>query len=470
MIKSKKKKASKLFELLEHLGGKELKDLQNYVKMSTNHLSTREEEIILQLLQIAKSQKVISEKKVISEILRDKDLANWNRLKNRMLVVLENYIALVCLRKKEPIFDFVILEYYSKNDLSKNYRSKLKKIQKSVDMNYQRVEWSDFVKYKFLEIQVEKNSSGRTRDLNLIELDNSLEELYIEHKLKILCERLNRQSILNYEAENDKIKRFIKNIQVENLDTIAKCYYYVCKLIQSSDSLYLSLILDELKEINPKPYKNFFDTILSYCLNHIARRINKGYIEDSIEYVNLIDLQIEYELFENRRRINPGKFKNCITIALLANNPLWASNFLNRFIHCLPKGKIQEVEKLCKAQILFFQEKFDQCHDELIGYHTDDFYFRIAYDKIILKLMYLKMKRREFKLDNLKPMIDRLKRYVSKHQNLSQHKKETNLKFLKLLWDLILNKPIPMSDLKGKIPAVDYVWIKKEAANFDNLS
>ncbi len=453
---------STLFELLKILSGSMIKDLKVFMKMSSNHLS-KDEEIIMNslLLEFQKATNTISEDKFKSKYLKREDLKNWNRMKNRFLEVLRKYLILEVLSSKVEA-NLTLASFYSQKKLPKNFKSTINKVSKHLNKNVKIDENTNYYKFLLHEIEETNHLDIRKRLDDLIKMDNTLDDFYIENKFRVACEYLNRKTVINESFSS--LERFISFFESKNIEQLgigAQIYFYTFKLLQTEDQIYFETIFQLIKEHQDRFTQPYLKSIFSYLLNHCSKMVNKGKLNFSNLYIKIIDLQISHNLLLDDKIISSNRFKNCITISIIAQRIDWAINFIENFKIYLPDTQ-KQVYNFSLAQVLLFQEKYEECHEQLIGFEVSEMYNKIAYEKLLLKLYYYQYKRKGFKKENIKTKINSLKKYIKLQSKLHGDRKTRVLMFLECISKLVNNEGLTIDPLLGKIPPIDYVWLRKE--------
>ena len=436
----------------------------SFVQMSSNHLSTREEDLFALLLQFAGSRKRrdLNENAFIEKHLSPAEFDNWNRIKNRFLKAIERYLLLGSLKDSPLLKDIFLLHIFSKKGLVRNYRSTLKRIQSDLKKPHKHAEWTSLIEFRLLEVEVERNRDNRVIDNDLEAMIKNLDSFYIEHKLRILCEQLNRQFIVNIENADTRFPDAFEEEEILTYNARIKCYYFIYKLFSTDDQSSLMMLRKFLTEAASEFSSDYIKTVYVYLLNYYIRKLNAGHEKFASAYIDIIDDQIQTGFLLENDTISGSRFKNCITIALLAGRKRWAKTFFSGYNCFLPQNVKEVVIQFNQAQILFYERRFEDCQQELIGFKPPDMYYKIAYDKLIIKLFYYKYLEGEYPLDKLRTLVESAKRYVKIQRKLSNKRKKKNLMFLSCLLTVLKKKDISLKEVHGKVPVVDFFWLKKE--------
>lgn len=453
---------STLHELLNILSNSQRKDLNVFVKMSSNHLSKREEEIIILLLKESSLTNSFSEEHFKETYLNDSEWDNWNRMKNRFLKVIKKYLVMGLQSDQRVNSNLFLATFLNHKGLNKNYQAIANRLNN--DFTKQINQMTFHQQFLFYEMEVGRNRDVRKQNEQLQKMKTNLEYHYVENKLRILCEQLNRKIIINKSVDTDSIDSILKESVITDYPIRIQIYFYIFQMLKTEETKYFDSVLELISQNKQRFTEDYTKSILLYLMNFCSMKMNEGEEIFAQTYIEIVKLQIEERIFLENNKISPNRFKNCITIGLIANKLEWAIWFLERYRVCLPKESRVVCSDFNLAQILFSQKKYDKCHQKLIYFQTQDMYHKIAYEKLLLKLYYYQYQSKDFNLKKFRNKIESFRKYIVTQKRLSETKKKRILAFLKYLYKLINKESFSKHELKGNVPLVDYVWFKKESS------
>ena len=125
-MQSNKKTDTKLLGLIKKLAPKDHRDLQYFMEMPSNRLTKRHKEILTQLLKLGKKGLIREEEEVLLPILSPSERQNKNKIKNRLLKVLEKYICHLEANADKKIKNLLLAQYYLQHQIDKNLNAILK--------------------------------------------------------------------------------------------------------------------------------------------------------------------------------------------------------------------------------------------------------------------------------------------------------------------------------------------------------
>ncbi|MEM9821167.1 MAG: hypothetical protein AAF985_08855 [Bacteroidota bacterium] len=452
---------SKLFELFAIIRGKRKKDLDTFASMSSNHLSDRDEVLMQHILKALKKNQMIDEEAFVAKYLKEEEKKNWNRIKNRMGKLLYKYFLMEIMEDQPMLELYLLTSFFYRQDLQKNCSSLMKKGLNLLEKGKNFDEKRSLYQYWLHELAVDKEKNVRKHSEQLQKMGAALDTYYFENKLRQLCEQINRKLIINAKEHCTPFITFLEQ-EAHPLQSLGvKIYYQVFKMLTTERVLYFnniqSLLAANKAQLTQKYRKEIFDHLLNFCI----RKINAGTIVYAVKYLKLIDDLIEQKLFLAHQKLSHLRYKNCITISLIANDIDWAETFSRQYREYLEADQKDLAVYFNQAHIAFYKKEYDQAHTLLLKAAPKDMYYKIAFDKLWLKLAYHQLQRGKFDRMMLKKRITSIRGMINKQEKLNDQRKSMTLFFLSCMQKLVNNKVVSTQKLLGKVPIVDYLWLKK---------
>lgn len=455
---------SRVFELLPLFKGKRKKDLIVFAQMSSNHLSPREEIILAQLLEAYDPNKDFAEHHFTKQHLNPSEQANWNKIKNHFNKVIRKYLLMEIVQESPIGQEMLLTAFYGEQEMDKNYAAGINKIKTELGKKSRVDEKYSLYQYFLYEVEARKQKDIRKEDDKLYQMNQMLDDFYLENKLRLVCEIQNRQVILNSSRQIPRVDELLKDLVAEEQNISIQVYLHIYQLQQTNEAARFHALRHLLRVHEEAFTPAYLKSIYTYLLNYCVRKINYGDIDYALYFLEIIDRQIDNQIFLEGQQINPNQYKNCITISLLANNPAWGSDFLQQFKNNIPKADRQMAVQFNQAQIHFFQKEFEECHRALIGFQTKDMYYMIAYKKLVLKLFYYQFKSGDFTRKNLRAVVESTKKYIANQKGLNAARKEKVFAFLRCFLRLVDGESVEVRTQAGNLPVVDYYWLEAEGA------
>lgn len=448
-----------LLELLSLRKKKFTDDLEHFVSISGNSLANNKKKAFLFLLK----QKMLSEKK-IARIL-DKNLGNkaHNQVKGRMTKAIRRYLSLLELERKEVVRDLLLLNTYIRENLRKNSNATYNKVLTHLSNPTQVSNKTSLYKYQLYEMAVAQKKTNRKEDENLLKMEKSLEEFYLENKLICLCEKRNRNGIINTDFSDTNILEEVEK-RMETTSSIGlKIYYHLYKTIIDFDDAAFFEVWNIIKKNSNILESQYFRNICSHLLNYCVRRVNENKLEYATIYIEILGKLIEKKLIVENGIIDPGFFKNSISVYLINTKIDEAEIFLNTWTDCLESSIRKDIVQGNKALIEFEKGNWKECSEILKDYNPYDFYYKVLSDKLLLKISYHEFDLKDsFFKNNLVGRIHTAKKFIKNKGEINESKKNKILAFFDLLLDLSQGRTVNLDERIELLSPSDYAWLQKQ--------
>lgn len=453
---------SKLVELLKIIKGKFKRDLRDFIFVSSNQLPPREREIVVELLNQKGLSKITDDSEIVKSCLQEHEKANWNRIKSRIVNVIKRYLRMSLAEEKEPMSNMVLLNYFFENGMKKNLSNSLKMEKKALAKSYPIDQYSSLYRFRLNELAVTIGKNERKEDENLGLMIRSLDEFYIENRLRCLCEELNRNYIINTGYDSNQFLAYAENYIANFNSPGILIYYNIYKMLADKDKDQYFLIVNQLIQANADLFSvNYLKEVYVRLMNFCIRKINQGAVQYAPKYLEYIDFLIAKGLFLESGKLSTMRYKNCIAMSLVAKDIAWAERFLESHLDHLDYSTKESAYRFNKAQILFFKKAYQACEESLLHFHSFDMYYKISYDKLMLKLYYYQVEEGRFDVTYYIKKIESLRKFISIQRKLSEEKKSNVTIFTHAVSKIVKGKKIDVERLLGKISITDFLWLRE---------
>lgn len=458
---------SKFFSLLKIIKGQSRKDLEVFLSMSSNQLPPKDLDIAQDILQrIYKRQKVEDDFffKKYFPTSRKKDAAKnrqeWNRSKNRLYKACLRYFTLRQV-EQHPLRGFLLLDFFQQEQLPKLGESSLLKEEKQLATLVD----SNTVIYQYLlsEFLVKNNKQQRVEDKNFQQMEQQLDTLYLEKKLRCWCEKRNRAGIINRPHQEDPVLfSWIKKRMQTHSSIKASLYFHLYQMLGTmAGEVHFQFVFSHLRKqtivLDSSTKKECFAYLLNYCI----RQVNHGEIRYVRNYLLLIELLEAENLLLDNKKLSPIRFRNIISMSLIGRQNKWARDFLHRYQANLTNEGHRGVVELSEALILFSERKYTACENTLNGFDFSDRYHKLAYEQLKLKLDAQKVRAGKYDLMSFLTKLKNRRAFIRNQDWIDSQRKEKLINFLGVLPKVVKQKPFNLEKLKPKIYILDWVWLDR---------
>lgn len=305
------------------------------------------------------------------------------------------------------------------------------------------------------------SGSNRTRDLNIQELLDDVDLIFISKKLRQACFAVAHQSVYGQEYDYGLLTEILTHIEKNNLLRYPsiRLYFSAYKMLQSpKKATYFNQFKSDIDEL-----KHYFpDTELQgvyrFAINQCIRLINRGNIEFGTIVLDLYEeaLNSKYLLVDGY--LSRFTFKNIASMAVKIGEYDRAEKFSNEYYSSLRKEERNSALNFNQALIGYHRKDFDIALRSLQEVDFKDHLFNLAAKLIQMKIYY-----ESEELDLLDSHLDAMQMYILRKKVIGYHK--TNYKnIIKMTRKLLKIKPGDTSAknaLKGEIKNAEMLPEKK---------
>ncbi len=295
--------------------------------------------------------------------------------------------------------------YFMENKMEKNLDSIIRTNSVLVYENKIRDNYSNVWKARMKEMEIEyiDNKDIRKKLPDLKIMQEAIELYYHENKLRVLCERINRNSFEKDAGLTDEEWNWNKRIPETFLDfPQIRIYSTIFEMLKdSSEDNFLKL--EELatsSDIYEQVAPHFLSDVFGYLIVFCRKKINNGDLDYAHKYKSFIDTMKDTGILLEQGKIPIWRLKNVIKVAAKINEWQWASDFIEeQKINIDPKHRLGIVN-YCHALLAYEQGYFDKAYEELdFRYLSKDIYIKV--DTLILEL-FLLLRRKDIRFQNQK--------------------------------------------------------------------
>lgn len=449
---------NKLIELLLTLSKKNIVELLEFSKIALSGLKEDEKNLFEKLIQQFKKEKTKFDD-IAFFTKNPLKKTNANTIRNRFLKVINLYIHTASFDINNAFQSDYLAQWYSKNNIDKNYRTYLTK-----KSNYLKKAPYDNLKnfylFKQAENEIAIHRNKRKRNNTIKEMGKHLDIFYVENKLRILSENVNRQKIIYTDKEENAILDILlkEDVIIDNLGV--KIYKNVYKLLTEKDDDDDKKYFNSLKELlstssDKNLAKDYQKAIYIYLLNHCSTSVSEGYFDYATQYIDIIEILADKKILFEKNILSKSKFKNTTTSAIIAERYTWLEKFLTTYKDNLLDTEKDDVYNYCCALLKFHLGKYKEALSLIDETKFKDIYFKLSMYKLRLKILDA---IKDF--DKFSASINSLKMFIYRNKDLPKKAIEQSKLFCKVVENIVLDeKKININELKGKLAAMDYFWI-----------
>jgi hypothetical protein len=260
--------------------------------------------------------------------------------------------------------------------------------------------------------------------------------------LNTVHELLQHEEILNINFENNIVKKFFDNLNLDEIYKyignssseyagIAMVYYYMYKayLFTNDDKYFFKLkecIEKHFYRFNREEKFNLLIIMESICSN----KIGYGKTDFYNYLMEIYELMISESIWGHSKTsyIQINLFRNIFYTAVILERFDWATDFVDTYKNRLIPEQRENMVSFSNALILFEKREFENALIQINKVNYNFFVFKFDARVLLLKI-YFELNLQE----QVYSMIDSFSHFLSNNKNILKHDKERFGKFLKYM-------------------------------------
>lgn len=289
--------------------------------------------------------------------------------------------------------------------------------------------FENYLFYKQLDEHFLKKPK-RAYDENLQLKNDNLDVFYLNTKLKIACDMLSRNTVIqaDYETHHlEDLEHWLQSVERYLQFPSVAVYYQIYQTIQHGkieDYQGLKQLLkDNLAVFPNSELSRIYDYLLNFCI----RQINQGNADFYKEILELYKFLLENRIIFQNDYLAQWDYKNIITVGTRIGDIEWTENFINEYKDFLPPNERENAFIYNKATFYYSIKAYKKSLQLLHEVKFTDASYHLGAKIIQLKSYY--------ELEEAEPfyaLIDAFKIYLLRSKDISTYRKQANLNLIKL--------------------------------------
>lgn len=274
-------------------------------------------------------------------------------------------------------------------------------------------------------------SQARRYDEGLQYKSDSLDQYYIVNKLRIACDMLSRNAVVNagYQCHflNEITGYYHQNELALQTLPVVNVYMQTLQLLRGQrEELYF-----EWKNLLGAHHRLFpaseLRILYNYGLNYCVRKINSGVTSFYREIFDLYLLLLEHKIIFKNGMLTQWTFVNIATSGIRLGEFAWTENFIQNYkIYLLPEAR-NNVVNYCLASVYYENKDYPHALQLLNEVAFPDAFYHLA-AKIIQLKSYFELRETEA----FYSLLEATRLYLSRNKQLSEYQKLSNINFCKI--------------------------------------
>lgn len=447
---------SKLLALVKELTLSEKRDLKVFAQMPSNKLMSRDKIALEHLLSLNAQALKKPEKIIWAKLFAEETTAEQNRVKTRLFQMMEKYISLQQLDQHQGVKLLLQTGFHEGRKIDKLASLSFNRSKKLLSNEH------DFDQKVFLfwlyQQAILREKDVRRMDENIETMEHCLDEFYACNKLRILCERANRQKILKKAASSRVLEAEADFLQTHVHSDLVKAYCNLFRLIASGNEADFILVKNFVDQQQPSLRREHLQEFIAYMMNYCIRKFNAGDLNYAKHYLGFIERLENQDLLLVGGFLGIGRLKNAIHSLQLVEGAEAAQVFKDKYGSYLEEAHQPylllaqaaiDIDKHLPQKALEAIKKFQ---DSPVYLH--DVYYKMTCDKLMLKCYY-----ELGELSALLSKVDGIKAYLNSGRRLPKERTEKSLHFLHTIERLAKKGQVQIQENDFTIH--DYRWLSK---------
>ncbi|MFN7115220.1 MAG: hypothetical protein ACK4TA_00380 [Saprospiraceae bacterium] len=436
-------KNTRLLIVLETLSRSEWRELEKFVH--SPFFNTRPDVIQLfdYLYECLTLHRVIPDKAQIFNKLYKNTAYDDHQVRvvmSLLLKLIEKYFALKPLLEDELGIKIRVAQAYRQRQLNKHFDSTLRDAQQFTDQYpYRHTRYYEHQLALQQEIYERTAARQRTGDVNLRDISNNLDIIYLASKLRFACLALAHQAVYKTDYEFsmlDIILQYISKHDLLNIPVIAIYYYAYLALSQPEEPSYFThfqqLVHTNAALFPEEERRDLFILAINFCLKSYNAG-NPTYLKDLFNLYQT-GLQENYLIIQNE--ISRFTYRNIVTLGLILKEYTWVERFINSYKTFLPTDYQESMYSFCLARLEYSRRNYDKALKLLQKSEYKDLLLNLSAKAVLLKIFY---ELREF--DLLEAHLQAMRTFLTRKKVTASYHKENYRNLLRFTQKLLELEP-----------------------------
>ncbi len=424
MAKKLDNKEPLLYELLRVLSKSELRQLKKYVR--SPFVTHRPEVVQLAnlLIDCCYQQQSFPSKSSLFEAVFGTDKYDDQRLRSMssdLHRIVQRFAGGLADREDSIAASIRLGTLYRKRNLARHYT----RISRSIEQQFQTSEYRNAGHYQnYLQFQIEANrhttSKQRTSVLNLQEIGDTMDQLYLMQKLRHVCSQISHRAVYQTDYEFGLLPQWIDQLEGSSyLDIPAIALYYYCyRFLTETDSpVHFRKFRQELQcsqeQFPQDELKDLYRAAINFCI----RKLNQGDMDFTREGWELYQAGLADGVFLENQQLSRFTFDNIVGFGLRLEEFEPVSQFIQGYQTLLAEEFREGSVFFNLARLEYGRQNYDQALRYLQQAYPKD-----LVNQLILKTIQLKIYYETGELDLLDSHLESFRHFIRRREVSDYHR------------------------------------------------
>ena len=441
MAKKQNLSSPLLYQLLLALSKSELRQLKKYVR--SPFVTHREDLWVLCriLVQACYDQRPFPAKANLYQLVFGDEPYDDQRLRSLLSdlhLIIENFLRWISSQNNALSSNLELAALYRQRGLEKHFLRTHRKTASILKQS--KLRNSEHLQYH-LQYQIEDNrfqtTNKRTGKLNLQEIGDTMDHLYLAQKLRHVCAQLSHGAVYQTNYNFGLLQLWIDELEGSaflQLPAIALYYYCYRFLTEEYSQDYFRKFRQELQLHQEQFPKDELKDLYRAATNFCIRKLNEGSLSFTREGWELYQTGLRTDIYIENGQMSRFTFDNIVGFGLRLENFEPVSTFIDQYQQYLAAEYRESSVCFNKARLEYQRRNFS-----LALQHLQEAKPKDLVNQLILKTIQLKIYFEEEEIDLLESHLDSFRHFIRRREVSDYHR--TNFSNIISFTRKLLNLP-----------------------------
>ncbi len=355
--------------------------------------------------------------------------------KSDLLALVEEYLLIAHHRQSAIDNRLLLANIYRRRGLSKHFDSCMKKAHQLLEESKVRNidHFSKLHEHQVLHMQFQTQTQ-RTGQLNLQEISDTIDQLYLMKKLQHTCTQLTHEAVYKTSYNYGLLPQLLQ--EIENGDYLQypaiATYYYCFRFLTGGQTLEHFLQFRNQLQGNrffftEEEQKDLYLVAINFCIRQINRRNTPFYRQVWELYQE--GLSANFLLEDNR--LSSFTFNNIVAISIKLREYIWLEKFIETYQERLEDKYRVNIVNFSRARLEYAYGNYKKAM--LLLQHSE---YKDLINNLISKTLLLKIYFELDEFDLLESHLDSLHNFIRRRE-VSDYHRSNYLNIIRLVRKLV---------------------------------
>lgn len=313
-----------------------------------------------------------------------------------------------------------LLSAYREKNLNRHFQKALKRSEKALAKQTFRHPEYHFANFKLeQEKLLFQAKSGRTRALNVQNLEDNLDHAFLSMKLRQACTSLSHQAVFNAQYRITLMAEILEKAQQPhfiNIPAISVYYHCYLALFEANNEQHFQnfkqVLFKNTGQFPKEEMRSLYLLVINFCI----KKINANQHEYLREALDLYKKGLEEVVLLEKGKLSRFSYNNIVGISLRLGDFDWAAWFVERYKNNLDASYREVTYSLSSARLEFERKDFDKALSHL---QTADYNDLI--NSMVAKVLLLKIYFETNEIDLLDAHLKTMKMFIRRNKKMGYH-------------------------------------------------